>query len=249
MARLLSISLILYSTAIIGLGILCIINNDFIVGRPPQAAFNPFIVYLLSIVIILAALAVAFQKKGYEAALAIALCILLFSVSRHLIAGMSDWLNTYKSLALIGGTVVIAESFKRQSSHGMLWLGYILLAVFFVACGYAHIKFYDFVVNFIPVYIPFHGFFTYFTAGCLIAGGIGLLIPVTRKWAGYLSGIMVGGWFLLLHIPRVIDNPSDAGERMGLFESLAFSAIFFIVAVLQERTNERAIPDFSSGKL
>ncbi|MEO8764611.1 MAG: hypothetical protein ABI416_10010, partial [Ginsengibacter sp.] len=112
----------------------------------------------------------------------------------------------------------------------LLITGILLLAVFFIACGYAHFKFAAFVINFIPAYIPFHAFWTYFCAVCLIAGGLGILLPFTRRWAAFLSGLMVTGWFILLHIPRVVANPIDTGERMGLCESFIFAGIFFLLA-------------------
>jgi len=64
----------------------------------------------------------------------------------------------------------------------------------------------------------------------LIAGGIGLLIPNVRYWAALLSGIMIGGWFLLLHIPRFANNINDASDRTGLCESFTFAGILFILA-------------------
>ena len=98
--------------------------------------------------------------------------------------------------------------------------------------GYAHFKYADFVNTLIPSYIPFHSFFTYACGVCLFAGGAGLLIPSTRKWAALLSGIMVAGWFVLLHIPRFIANPADASDRLGLCESFSFAGIFFVLAAM-----------------
>jgi hypothetical protein len=49
----------------------------------------------------------------------------------------------------------------------------------------------------------------------LFAGGAGLLIPPTRKWAALLSGIA---------------NTNDVSDRMGLCESFTFIGIFFVLA-------------------
>jgi uncharacterized membrane protein len=150
---------------------------------------------------------------------------------------MADWLNAYKAMALFGGALIVAASFMEgqfnESSRNVFILtGAILLAAFFIAGGYAHFKFADFVKDFIPAYIPFHGFFTYFCGICLIAGGIGLLIPKIRYWAALLSGIMIGGWFLLLHIPRFVNNINDASDRTGLCESFTFAGILFTLATI-----------------
>jgi uncharacterized membrane protein len=106
----------------------------------------------------------------------------------------------------------------------------LFLSAFFVVSGYAHFKFVDFTTDFIPSYIPFRRFFAYFCGVCLIAGGVGLLIHRVRKLAAQLSGIMIGGWFLLLHIPRFLADTTNKSDTLGLCESFAFSGICFLLA-------------------
>ena len=190
-------------------------------------------------IIILLSIAIRLKKKADEAALAIAGLTLLLSLSRHIPNMLNSWLNALKAFAMFGGTLIIAASFNPKYLKAFLWTGCITLGIFFIVCGYAHIKFYDFVTGFIPAYIPFHGFFAYFTAMCLFAGGVGILIPVTRKWAALLSGLMVAGWFFLLHIPRFFMNPDDMSDRLGLAESLAFAGIFFVLASLTDSKSKQ----------
>jgi uncharacterized membrane protein YphA (DoxX/SURF4 family) len=237
----------IYSTGIIALAILCLISKDFIVGRPPAwpAGFNinPALAYVSGAVLIISAIAIILKRKARLAALLISALIFLFSVLRHLPNFMNDWANAYKSLALVGGSLIIAASFSVQDPAKdsgfraderlrsvLITIGCILLAAFFIACGYAHFKFVDFIESFIPSYIPFHVFWAYFCGICLFAGGVGLLIPQTRRLAALLSGCMVLGWFLLLHIPRFIANTNDASDRMGLCESFTLVGIFFVLA-------------------
>ena len=238
---------IIFGTGIIALGFLCFVSKDFIIGRPPAWpagwAVNPMLAYVSGAIVIMAALVILFTKKAGFAALVIAILIFLFSVLRHIPHFMNDWANAYKSLALLGGALIIASSFFREDSHtitgsrfdgilqkNLVVAGSILLAAFFIACGYAHFKFAQFVKDFIPAYIPFHTFWTYFCGICLLAGGAGLLLPFTRKWAALFSGIMIAGWFILLHIPRFLANTNDVSDRMGLCESFTFIGIFFVLA-------------------
>jgi len=237
----------IFAIGIIALGILCFISKDFIVGRPPSWpegwAINPVLAYTSGSILIIAGIAILFTKKGGIAALLVAVLIFLFSVLRHIPHFMNDWLNAYKSMALFGGALIIARSFFKEDNNGIpgpglngrlhksfVAIGTILLTVFFIACGYAHFKFAEFVKNFIPAYIPFRVFWAYFCGVCLLAGGIGILIPFVRKWAALLSGIMIAGWFILLHIPRFIANTGDVSDRMGLCESFTFAGIFFVLA-------------------
>ncbi|MES2371970.1 MAG: DoxX family membrane protein [Bacteroidota bacterium] len=221
---------IIFAIGIIALGFLSFIAEDFIIGRPP-AGISGFINLAVVIAVMIAGLLILLERKIRTAAFAIALLILVFSVSRHAVSGFTDWLNTYKALALVGGALIIGSSFYSQPPKDIfIWTGRILLAAFFIAGGYAHFKFAGFVETFIPDYIPFRIFWAYFCGICLIVGGIGILIPLTVKWAALLSGIMISGWFVLLHIPRFLANTHDASDRMGLFESFTFAGICFALA-------------------
>ncbi|RYD72691.1 MAG: DoxX family membrane protein [Sphingobacteriales bacterium] len=133
-------------------------------------------------------------------------------------------------MALLGGALIIACSFYADSPETsprfmdsaakrkrIILFGTVLLSAFFVASGYAHFKFADFITNYlIPAYIPFHVFWTYFCGICLLAGGVGILIPRVRRLAALLSGIMVLGWFFLLHLPRFFANTTSPGITVAL---------------------------------
>jgi len=243
---------IIYATGIFGLAVVCIISKDFIVGRPPAwpAGFNinPAFAWFTAVALMIFAIAIFLNRKARVAAFGIAALIFFFSVLRHLPVFMNDWANAYKSLALAGGSLIIGCSFPKRVvrpgsriDHILITIGVIFLAAFFIAAGYAHFKFAEFVDTLIPAYIPLHRFWTYFCGVCLLAGGIGLLIPKTRSLAARLSGIMVLGWFLLLHIPRFLANVNDASDRMGLFESFTFVGIFFVLAGISRSSVKQSL--------
>ena len=238
---------IMFASGTLTLGIFCIIYKDFIIGRPPAwpASFtpNPALADISGVVLIIAAIAILLKKKAGSAALLIATLILLLSVSRHLPQFMTDWVNAYKAMALFGGALIASASFFREDNSitprvkvnenerkNILIAGTLLLAVFFIACGYAHFKWARGIQFFIPDYMPFRLFWTYFCGVCLIAGGAGLLIPSTKRLAALLSGIMFLGWFFLLHIPRFLADTTNYSDRLGLCESFIFSGICFMLA-------------------
>jgi uncharacterized membrane protein len=242
MLNLKSAGRIIFATGIAGLGIICFIAKDFIVGRPPGwpegVNVNPVLAYISGAFLIISAIVICVKKKAVLPALLIAILIFLLSILRHLPHFMNDWLNAYKAIALFGGALIVAASSlkeenslrNKKTSNGLVMIGSILLSAFFISAGYAHFKFAPFVADFIPSYIPFRLFWAYGCGVCLIAGGIGLLIPPVRKWAALLSGIMITGWFILLHIPRFVTNINDASDRMGLCESFTFAGICFVLA-------------------
>jgi uncharacterized membrane protein YphA (DoxX/SURF4 family) len=257
MNKLITTGRFMYSAGVIALAIICFISKDFIVGRPPAwpAGFrvNPALAYISGVILIISAIAIILNRKARFAAFLISAFIFFFSVLRHLPNFMNDWPNAYKAIALLGGSLIVAVSFPVQDeiknsgfranerSKVLITTGCIFLAAFFIACGYAHFKFVDFIESFIPAYIPFHVFWAYFCGICLFAGGVGLLIPQTRRLAALLSGYMVLGWFFLLHIPRFIANTNDASDRMGLCESFTLAGIFFVLAgILPQLVNSKA---------
>jgi uncharacterized membrane protein YphA (DoxX/SURF4 family) len=230
----------IFASGIAALGILCMIVKDFIVGRPPawpiNFDINPILAYISGALLILSAIAIILKIRAAFAAFIIAGLIFLLTVLRHLPQFMNDWLNAYKSMAMLGGALIVAASFLNNDQvkvkKNLILAGCVLITVFFISSGYAHFKFADFVKDFIPAYIPFHVFWTYFCGICLIAGGIGILIPFTRKWAALLAAIMLSGWFIFLHIPRFLANTNDASDRMGLLESFTFAGILFVLAAV-----------------
>jgi uncharacterized membrane protein YphA (DoxX/SURF4 family) len=239
---------IIFAIGIIGLGVLCFMSKDFIVGRPPVttlAATMPGKVlwaYVSGSLLILCGLAVIFGFKGRLASIIVAILIFLFSFLLRHMYEMKEWASAYKTLALGGGALIIAASFpgtQDRSREGFLtnytfvYTGCLFFSLFFIICGFAHFRFDQFIINdFIPGYIPFHPFWTYFCGACLLAAGVGLIIPPTRKWAALLSGIMIAGWFILLHVPRFVSDPNNTSDRLGLCESFTFVGILFVLTSL-----------------
>lgn len=60
-----------------------------------------------------------------------------------------------------------------------------LLAIGFIAAGANHFRDPDFYLAIMPPYMPWPGLMVAFSGLCEIAGGIGILIPSTRRLAGY----------------------------------------------------------------
>ena len=244
---------IIFAIGIIALGILCFIEKDFIAGRPPVTTWFANVpgklawAYISGSLLIIAGLAIITDIKAGFASLLIGAMILICSfVLRHLYE-MTDWLNAYKALALSGASFITASSFLKRKGSGngnflmnykLVFAGCIFFSFFFIICGLSHFKFSAFVKDFIPAYIPFHSFWTYFCGACLLAGGMGFLIPETRKWAALLSGIMILGWFLLLHLPRFLADPNNVSDRMGLCESFTLAGSLFVLAGMLSKKDQ-----------
>jgi hypothetical protein len=69
----------------------------------------------------------------------------------------------------------------------------------------------------------------YFTGSALLGSGIAIMLNVWRALAATLLGSMIFTWFIILHIPRVIADPSG-GEVASAMLALAYCGIAFVIA-------------------
>jgi len=264
MTKLIQPGRIIFATGIIALGVLQFFVKDFIVARPPAPIWAADIpgklawAYISGSLLVIAGLAVIFNKKAGAAAIVIGTLIFIGSFLLRNLPDMASvksaedllWkVNAYKTLAFCGGSFIVAASFFRDEGRNLsklftngrlITIGWTFLALFLIICGIAHFKFDDFVISLVPVYMKALYFWTYFAAVALLAGGLGLIFKQTRKWAALFSGIMILLWFFMVHIPRAVHIPPHSstpiyGEWMGVFESFTFSGIFFVLAGLSSK--------------
>jgi uncharacterized membrane protein len=251
---LLRLGQLIFAVSFTALSIQGMLMHDFNFGRPPEwpdTSARMVWSYVGGLVVICAAIAVITRRYAEQATLIAGIAIvgsifLLRSIPDLFSKSINDafWsLNAFKTLALAGGCFIVSVSFQadRESSSAkfLLWLGIIPLAYFLFICGLAHFKFVDFIRGgFMPAHIPFKTFLTYFTGVCLIAGGIGLLIRPVQRLAALMCGIMILGWFFLLHIPRMLVAPNDYLEWFGVLESFGFAGIFWVLAEVFSSANK-----------
>jgi len=61
----------------------------------------------------------------------------------------------------------------------------VLLALAFVFAGVSHFTSFEFFVNIMPPYLPAHLALVYVSGVFEVLGGVGVLLPATRRLAGY----------------------------------------------------------------
>src|SRR5262245_844635 len=166
----------------------------------------------------------------------VALC--LPSVLAHPSSG-GAWTSAGKALALAGGSWLVAGSVPASMADTAGWratlarfipAGRFFLAAFLVFGGIMHFIYVAFVTDLVPVWMPGRLFWTYFTGVALIAGGLGMMLPWTRRLAAALAGSMIFLWVLVLHIPRALASPHNSNELTAVFEALAMSGSAILIA-------------------
>jgi len=233
-----------YACAAVGSGIQQLVRADFVRVVPKLPVWvpaQPFLACAVGGVLIVAGAAILSGYQSRRAALALAaLLVATFVFQRvpEIIANPSVgyiWTNPSKVLAFLGGAILLSV-WAPGAPPRRHWTGRLrpwsagLLAVFLIICGYQHFAYADFVDTLVPAWFTHPRFWTCFTGSCLLAGGVGIMIPATARWAAIMAGVMVFLWVLVLHLPRAVTMSREPGETSAIFEALAISGVAFLVA-------------------
>lgn len=246
---------IFFGLGMMGAGVQQIITGQFVRLVPALPPWIPALAiwpYVVGIALLIAGLMLVVAVNVRSAAGFVGGALLLNFLFRHIPALLSAvshgyaWTNPLKVLALIGGALLLISRSEETASNAppsgqraerLRIIGRSLYSAFIIVAGVQHFVYADFVDTLIPSWIPEPRFWTYFAGVALIAGGSGLFVPAAARRAALLSGLMIFGWVILLHIPRAISDRTNPGETSAIFEALALSGVAFIIA-----GNLRSIP-------
>jgi uncharacterized membrane protein len=192
------------------------------------------VAYISGIFLVLTGACIVFGKKIMPVSillggvlLAVFCCYFIpyqmMASSRYMHFG--EWENSAKELALASGALVVAGLFLQK----LMPLGVVLFSLTIISFGIDHFLFAHEASDYIPSWVPDHLFWMYFTGSALLGSGIAILLNIRRGLAATLLGGMIFIWFIILHIPRVIADPSS-GEVASAMLALAYCGIALIIA-------------------
>lgn len=222
-SRILAIGRITLAMAAIGLGVLGLVVGDFALQWQPVPEATPgraLLSYLIAIV--LGALGVGLLIARFQAVSAACLCaaFLLWTLALHtpkVLAAPLDilsWLAFCEILAIAAGALMLAAEYSSSAAASRF--GPVAGRVLFGAClpvfGASHFAYIQFTADMIPAWIPAHVFWAWFTGVGHVAAGVSILTGVLSRLGSLLFAVMVSGFVLLLHVPRVIGDPSSRQE-------------------------------------
>jgi uncharacterized membrane protein len=150
-----------------------------------------------------------------------------------------EWENAEKVLTLSGGAFIIAGCFSMKNENSftrllakLIPLGVIFFSLTIICYGINHFLYAKDTADYIPVWMPFKLFWTYFAGTALIGSGIAIILKIKPRLIATLLGTMIFIWFIILHIPRIIVSPAEfiGGEFLGAFLALAYCGIAFVIA-------------------
>ena len=210
-------------------------------------------VYVTSIDLIAASMAIILDKKAGTVCLILgALFLLLFVCGFIPYEFISDpswknfgaWTFADKDLVFAGGGFVVAGSYpirqaviSKESSvirflEKLIPFGSVFFCITMISFGIDHFLYAKVVSTLVPTWIPGSMFWTYFAGAALILSGITIILRIQLKWSALLLSLMIFLWFLMLHIPRAIADPYglQGNEVSSVFEAFGFSGIAYLIA-------------------
>lgn len=254
MTRILHLARIVFGICILIFGMEYLLHGRFLPGLPPAPPWTPgppALAYIVSVVMLVAGASLAIGRRAAWGALTVAVLFLLFTFVHglHLQAILQNGsvrTGAFEALGISGAAFVLTSrlllfraptSQKTDVVRNTDLAGRILFAVSMLIFGEQHFQYVAFVAPLIPQWMPLHVFLTYFTGACFLVAGLAIGINFFRPVTADLLGVMFLSWYLLLHLPRVFNQPHNNDEWVSATVALIFAAGSFAIASYEEASH------------
>lgn len=161
-----------------------------------------------------------------------------------LLDGGPPWLGFCEVLSIASGALMLVAA-QAPNVRFRRWgglVGRILFGASLPVFGIAHFAYIEFTAGMIPAFIPAPVFWAWFTGVCHVAAGAAILTGVLSRLASLLFALMVSGFVLLLHLPRVIADPASRLEWTMLAMAFAIAAGAWCAAAALRQVGDQGGP-------
>jgi uncharacterized membrane protein len=254
--RIASVGHAVFAGTMIALGIVGLIKGDFTpVGDPvPKKCVRTGLsLPLVSLVFGIGLL----WERAAAARVLLAYLLLWFLLLRvpgiFLSPSVEFWWSACKTAVIVAGARVLyawfAADWDRQrlvfaTGDKGLRIARVLYGLALVPFGLAHFVYLKNAVALVPGWLPWHGFWAYFTGCAFIAAGVAVVIDVYARLAAALSAFEIGLFTLLVWVSVVAAGSKDSFQWSETVVSAALTAGAWVVA-----DSYRVMPSFAVDKL
>jgi uncharacterized membrane protein YphA (DoxX/SURF4 family) len=240
-STMLKIGWISLATSMLGLGMLGFITGDFALNWQPVPAWVPGrtpLAYITAALFWTLGAGLLVDRYKHAFAIATAVAFLVWAVLLHGPGVVRDplnvlpWLGFTERLEVAAGALMLAATqvpgtpFARWS----MLVGRISFGACLPIFGLSHWEYAQFTADMIPPFIPAHLFWAYFTGAGHIAAGVAIVTGVFARLGAILFAVMVSGFVLLLHMPRVIGEPGSRTEWTMMVIAITIAAAAWCAA-------------------
>ncbi len=151
-------------------------------------------------------------------------------------ASIADWLGVAESAAMASAALMFAADASGVAAARAIRLGATLVfGVSAIVFGVSHFAYADFTASMIPAWLPLRVPLAYFTGAAHALAGVAITLGVLRRLAAAMEALMMAGFVVLVHVPRVLASPNNRMEWTMLFVALLLSGSAAMVARLANR--------------
>jgi uncharacterized membrane protein len=242
--RIASTGHVVFAATMIALGILGLIKGDFTPLWDPVPQGVPALAYLCDFISLASGIGLLFQRTAAAAArlllLYLLLWLLLLRVPGIVLApNVEFWWAACKTAVVAAAAWVLygwfAADWDRQrvgfaTGDKGLRIARVLYGLALIPFGLAHFLYLENTVSLVPGWLPWHGFWAYFTGCAFIAAGVAVVIDVYARLAAALSAFEIGMFTLLVWVPVVVAGSKDTFQWSETVVSAALTAGAWVVA-------------------
>jgi uncharacterized membrane protein YphA (DoxX/SURF4 family) len=210
-----------YGVGVMALGLICLKWGGFDPGQPVPKDFpdRAVLAYAAAIFMVLAGAAVEWRRTAAWGAAALAayyafIVVVLMNGQMVLIhyAEFGSYSGAAEQLAVaVGGLIVYAANARIDAARAarLTHLGRLAFGICALLFGGAHFFYLKLTAPLIPKWLPpAQEFWAYATGVGFIAAGVAFLSGVQARLAAILLTAMLASFFLLVHVPMLLADPS-----------------------------------------
>jgi len=222
---------LLFAIGMIGLGILGLIFGDFALvwqAVPEWVPGRRILAYACGVLMLASGIGLPWPRFSLPASrvllVYLLLWLLLLRVPQLAIAPLTvvSWSGCGENLVLLAGGFALFTSGRR--------IAQIFFGLALIPCGLAHFAYAKATAELVPVWLPWHFGWAYFTGAAYIAAGMGVLVGIYARLAATMAAVMMSAFTLLVWIPGVAAEPKSRLQWTALFVSWAIAAAGWVVA-------------------